>query len=205
MNTLPSALHGQRLAVVDVEGNGQQPPEIIEIAILPVDDQPPTEHTMQSWLIQPAKEITSLVTRKVHGITNEDVAHCPPWRGVAPEIDDALAGRVLIAHSATVEHRVLGAHFPDWNPPLVLDTARLAKHVWPGIGKYGLDALIEHASLDTSGISDQRRHRARFDTWCAWQLFHTLVAESELGWDALVRAAALPAFVPPEDTGGGLW
>lgn len=200
-NTIPAALAGQRLAVVDVEGNGQQPPEIIEIAVLPID-QEPTLSNMRSWLIRPEQKITPLVTRRVHGISNADVAKCPPWSAVAAEVEVMLAGRILVAHNASVEHRVLSAHLPDWAPPLVLDTLRLAKHVWPGLGGYGIDKLIAHAELEAADVAGHR-HRAAFDTWSVWQLLCALLDHSELGWSALVATAALPRLPRPEQ--GGLW
>ncbi|MGW4720935.1 3'-5' exonuclease [Nocardia sp. NPDC004260] len=77
---VPDALHGKDFAVVDVEGNGQTPPEIIEIAILPVSGATVGVDDMRSWLVRPARPITPIVTRKVHGITNADVAECPTGR-----------------------------------------------------------------------------------------------------------------------------
>jgi hypothetical protein len=38
---MPTALRGRRLVVVDIEGNGRTPPEIVEIALLPADTAPP--------------------------------------------------------------------------------------------------------------------------------------------------------------------
>ncbi|MQY21401.1 3'-5' exonuclease [Nocardia macrotermitis] len=160
--SFPNALRERQLAVVDVEGNGQNPPEIIEIAVLLVDG-PMTPDALRSWLIRPQQPVSSIVTRKVHGITNADLADCPPWAEVAQEIEEALCGRVLVAHNATVERRVLAAHLPDWNPPLVLDTLRLAKTVWAGLGSYALDKLIERGELDTNSIAGQGYHRAGYD------------------------------------------
>jgi DNA polymerase III epsilon subunit-like protein len=204
--SLPSVLEGRRLAVVDIEGNGQQPPDIVEIAILPVDGMEVRGAEMRTWMIRPKEPITALVTRKVHGITNEDVAHCPPWTAVAADVQETLDGRVLIAHGAHVEYRVLSAHLPGWRPPMVLDTMRLTKHIWPGIqGGYGLGNLVEHADLDTSGFDDQRRHRAGFDAWCAWRLLRTLVARVGLEWSGLATMAALPEFAPRVAEQEGLW
>jgi DNA polymerase III epsilon subunit-like protein len=196
-------LAGRRLVVVDVEGNGQQPPEIVEIAALPVDSDP-TSAGMRSWLVRPRRKISPLVTRKVHGISNADVANCPAWSNVAGEVAHTMADRILLAHNASVEYRVLSAWLPGWAPPLVLDTLRLAKHVWPGLPGYSLDALIVHAEIDTSGIPGQR-HRAAFDAWCTWRLLCALVEHSDLDWLGLVNAAALPGFVPHAEPEGGLW
>jgi DNA polymerase III epsilon subunit-like protein len=202
--SIPTVLEDQRLAVVDVEGNGQQPPEIIEVAVLPLDGTGTSEH-LRDWLIRPERPITQIVTRKVHGISNADVASCPPWSAVASDVEALLTDRILVAHNATVEHRVLGAHLPNWRPPLVLDTLRLAKHVWPGLTSYGLDQLTKGADLDTSAVDEQRYHRARYDTWCAWQLLRALTEHSRLDWAGLVKVAALPGFVLPDEPEGGLW
>lgn len=200
----PAALHARRLAVVDVEGNGQNPPEIIEIAVLPVDG-PTTPGALRSWLIQPQQPVTPIVTRKVHGISNADLADCPSWSEAAGEIDEALRGRVLIAHNASVEHKVLAAHLPDWHPPLILDTLRLARTVWAGLPSYGLDKLIERGQLDTDSVAGQGYHRAGYDTWAAWQLLCALITDGELDWPGLVTAAGLPEFVPKPEPEGGLW
>ncbi|MBF6234395.1 hypothetical protein [Nocardia farcinica] len=64
---VPPTLRGRQFAVVDVEGNGRTPPEIIEIAILPVFRDDVFVHEMLSWLIRPERPITPIVTRKVHG------------------------------------------------------------------------------------------------------------------------------------------
>lgn len=203
--TIPAALTGQRLAVVDVEGNGGQPPEIVEIAVLTLDE-PVRREDVSTWLVRPLAPITSLVTRKVHGISNADVANCPTWSQVADEVADLLTDRILIAHNASVEHRVLGTHLPAWQPPMVLDTLRLAKHVWPGLPGYGLDRLIVHAGLDVEDDAG-RRHRADYDTWMTAGLLLALVEQSGLDWPGLVQVATLPGFDQSDepDQRGGLW
>ncbi|WP_051194051.1 3'-5' exonuclease [Nocardia jiangxiensis] len=204
LTPFPNALHERQLAVVDVEGNGQNPPEIIEIAVLLIDG-PTTPDALRAWLIQPQQPVTSIVTRKVHGITNGDLADCPPWHDVAEEIEEALCGRALVAHNATVERKVLAAHLPDWNPPLILDTLRLAKTVWAGLDSYALDKLIERGNLDTDSVAGQGYHRAGYDTWAAWQLLCALITDGDLEWPELVTAAGLPEFLPAPEPEGGLW
>ncbi|GAA3458195.1 3'-5' exonuclease [Saccharothrix longispora] len=202
--TLPQALLGRPLVVVDVEGNGGQPPRIVEIAVLPVDDRPVTGRDLRTWLVRPAEPIT-VHARRVHGIADEDVEGRPLWHGVAGEVAPLLEGRTLLAHNATTEYRVLGAHLPTWRPPMVLDTLRLARHVWPGLPGYGLDKLTAHAVLDTADVAGRRPHRAGYDTWCVWQLFRALLADSGLDWHGLVRAAALKDFLPADEPEEGLW
>ncbi|WP_329408642.1 3'-5' exonuclease [Nocardia vinacea] len=199
----PNALRDRQLVVVDVEGNGQNPPEIIEIALLPVDG-PVTAEALRSWLIKPHQPVTPIVTRKVHGITNADLADCPQWHEVADDIDSVLSRRVMIAHNAAVERRVLAAHLPDWNPPLILDTLRLAKSIWQRLESYSLDKLIERGRLDTAAAG-QGYHRARYDTWAAWQLLCALIEDGGLEWPDLVEAAGLAEFRPTPEPEGGLW
>ncbi|WP_405132942.1 exonuclease domain-containing protein [Nocardia sp. NBC_01388] len=202
---IPAALRGHDIAVVDVEGNGQNPPEIIEIAIIPVAGTAVSPDEIRSWLIRPKNPITPIVTRKVHGISNKDVADCPEWEDVSPAIGRVMFGRTLVAHNANVEQRVLSTHLPDWKPLMVLDTLRLAKSLWPGLKSYALDKLIEHAQLDTGALAEQGHHRAAYDAWAAWQLLCRLVHGTDMDWDAVVQAGGLPEFVSPPDPEGGLW
>jgi exodeoxyribonuclease X len=210
---IPVALRGRRLVVVDLEGNGRTPPEIIEIAALATDTAAgdmTSEADVRTWLIRPATSITAFVTRKVHGISNAEVAACPAWSAVAGDIAAVLAGRVLLAHNASVEHRVLSAHLPHWTPPAVLDTLQLAKRVWPVLsGGYSLTALTTQAGIDPGEFASLGRHRAAYDTWCTWQLLARLVGDSGLTWDQLLAAAARPiTAVPPAapvNEPEGLW
>jgi len=227
MSTLPAlSVPGHDLVVVDVEGNGQQPPEVIEIAVLPLTrGQDTTPADLRTWLVHPTRPITGLVTGKVHGISNDDVATAPRWPEVADDITAALGRRAVVAHNASVERRVLAAHLPDWQPPLWLDTLRLAKAVWPGLaGGYGLDNLIRHSALpppeltawrfDNQAVTPPGRHRAGYDTWMTATILITLIRDGRLDADQLLSAARLPDPTKPragnasDDAApehGGLW
>lgn len=199
------ALLDRRLAVLDLEGNGGRPPEIVEIAILPVDGEPVTEDMVRGWLVRPKTRINGLAHR-IHGIGNSDVESCPAWRDTAPAVQQLLDGRTVVAHSASGDYRVLGQHLPSWRPPMVLDTLKLARHVWPGLPGYGLSDLVTHARLPVGDTTGQRRpHRAAFDTWCTWLLLLALVEDAKPTWDDLVGFAALPQFAPLVEPEGGLW
>src|SRR5438093_7754419 len=103
---MSEAFDGLRFAVIDVEGNGQQPPEIVEIAIQPLDGLSVAAEPMV-WLVRPERPIAPIVTRKVHGIRNVDVADSPTWEEIAPDVAAALADRIPVAHNARVEYDVL--------------------------------------------------------------------------------------------------
>jgi DNA polymerase III epsilon subunit-like protein len=198
----PGALAGHRLAVVDVDANGHEPPEIVDLAVLPIDavdgtGAPVRPSSLRSWLVRPARPITPDVTRHVHGIRNCEVFVCPTWQRVAPTIRELLGDRVLVAHGAAEHLRVLAAHLPGWCPPLVLDTARLARSVWPRLaGGYGLDRLVTHAGLVPPEVEPgRRRHRAGYDAWMTGQLLLAIVERASLTWEQLVQAAAV---LPPD-------
>jgi DNA polymerase III epsilon subunit-like protein len=63
-----------RYAVVDVEGNGQQLPDLVELGVVHIVDGQVGEP--QSWLVKPAWRISPFATR-IHGISNDDVANSP--------------------------------------------------------------------------------------------------------------------------------
>jgi len=157
------ALAGQRLVVVDVEGNGQQPPEIVELAAVTITDSTVSEPV--SWLVKPDRPITAPVTRKVHGISNTHVAAAPPFVEIHHQVEAVLAGGWLVAHNARVKVELLARQLPGFVPAGVLDTLRLARVLWPGRDSYGLDALIRQERLDLSVVAASRRHRAAYDAW----------------------------------------
>lgn len=159
-------------AVVDVEGNGQQPPDLVEIAVVPVSASLEIG-PFRSWLVRPPRPITALVTSKVHGITNADVESEPPWPSVAGEVAAALAGRVLVAHNASVERSVLARHLPTYVLAEVIDTLALARRVWPELAAHGLDALIKARGL-RMGTRYGHRHRAGYDAHATALIFRQL-------------------------------
>ncbi|HCT75531.1 MAG TPA: 3'-5' exonuclease [Micromonosporaceae bacterium] len=189
-----------RFAVIDVEGNGQQPPEIVEIAILAMDGLVLTTQP-RTWLVKPSQPITPLVTRKVHGIKNSDVKDAPWFTEIASEIQAILSDRIPVAHNARIDHEVLSRQLPTWEPALVVDTLRLARALWPGLKSYSLDPLLAHARIDTSSLAGCR-HRAGFDAHATALLFATL-AKLAVTRDQLLSLGCLPNRAPaaPPDEG----
>ncbi|WP_242334215.1 hypothetical protein [Streptomyces formicae] len=47
-----------RLLVVDVEGNGLNPPDLVEVAALPVHAGRPDTSTAGAWLVRPPRPVT---------------------------------------------------------------------------------------------------------------------------------------------------
>lgn len=182
------------LAVVDVEGNGQRPVDIVEIAVVPVSAGGVVGE-FRSWLVQPPRPITAIVTEKVHGISNEDVASAPPWADIAHEVMAALGDRALVAHNASVEHDALARHLPAYRPPAILDTLAIARRLWPELPKHGLSDLLQARGI-RMGTRYGSRHRAGYDAQAtAWILRQ--LAEEAGGLANLIE--------PTQSTADPLW
>lgn len=157
-----------RYAVVDVEGNGQQPPDLVELAVAPIVGG--NVGKPSSWLVRPGSKIAYMAT-KVHGITNHDVADAPDFAAVESEVRDALEVDVLVAHAAHVDVGVLQGKLADWQPPAVLDTLKLARQLMPGRPSYRLGALVADLNLDADLAPDLKPHRATYDALVTARLF----------------------------------
>ncbi|MFI5942238.1 exonuclease domain-containing protein [Streptomyces uncialis] len=191
-----------RLLVVDVEGNGANPPDLVEIAAIPVENGEPQPDALREWLIRPPAPIPPRITR-IHGITNDMVTGAPAWVEVAGEVGSVLDSAWICAHSAGVEYGVLTRHLPGWQPAGVIDTLRLAKAALPGHKGFGLDPLIQHAGIELDSVAGTR-HRAGYDAHATALLLQWLAARYDT-WDELITHAVppqmpgLPAAVTPED------
>ncbi|MFH9351262.1 exonuclease domain-containing protein [Kitasatospora sp. NPDC017646] len=180
-----------RVVVVDVEGNGAQPPDLVELAAVPVVNGSPVSASVRSTLVRPPRPISPMATR-VHGITSQDVASAPSWPQIGERVRANLEGAWIAAHNAHVDYGVLSRHLPGWKPAGVLDTLRLARATYPQAAGYGLDALIELCGIDLSAVPG-KRHRAAFDAHAAALLLIHL-AGHHATWTALLAAAVPPGL-----------
>jgi exodeoxyribonuclease X len=173
--------------VVDVEGNGHQPPELVELAVVPITGGEVGEPL--AWLVKPDHLIRSFATR-IHGLGNRDVAACPALADISAEVLAALDVDALVAHTAYVDLAVLRRGLPGWKAPEVFDTLKLARRLVPGLPNYQLSTLVERFEL-TEGLPEELTpHRATYDALVAARLFVLLAG----------RAGSLEALrgVPPE-------
>src|SRR5690349_13252201 len=104
-----------RWAVVDVEGNGQQPPDLVELAIVTIESGQIGEP--RSWLVKPPRPITAMA-RRFHKITDGEIADAPTVTDVAHEIGTALDGAVFVAHNAHVDLGVVVRSIPGYQATL---------------------------------------------------------------------------------------
>lgn len=166
-----------RYAVVDVEGNGQQPPNLVELAIVPVVEGVIREPAC--WLVKPPRPITAFA-RHLHKISDADVEAAPSITDVGAEMLKALEGTFLVAHNAHVDLAVLRRE-PGWEPIGTIDTLKLARRLLPGQPTYRLGDLVEALDLD-KGLSEAfRPHRAKYDALVTARLFQYLVNSTGIG------------------------
>ncbi|MGW1881845.1 3'-5' exonuclease [Streptomyces sp. NPDC001970] len=194
-----------RLLVVDVEGNGLNPPDLVEVAALPVGEGKPDTNMASAWLIRPPRPVTPLAAR-IHGLTNQVLESAPRWEEVAGQVQEVLGDVWICGHNVSGDYRVLKAHLPKWEPTGVIDTLRLARNTYAGLPSYGLDALIEHTRPDLTHAPAVGRHRATYDAYATAQLL-TAMANRYETWDQLIAVAVPPGMpgAPESEMDATLW
>jgi DNA polymerase III epsilon subunit-like protein len=164
----------ERYLVVDLEGNGRVPPDIVEIAVGVIVEArligPPRE-----WLVHPPQSITWQATR-IHNITNADVATAPLFEEIKSELQDLLADHWLVAHHAETERSVLGRVLPEWQPRGIIDTLSLSRRMLPCRKSYSLASLTRDLQLEDGEASQAHAHRAGYDVTVTARLFLRLAA-----------------------------
>ena len=165
----------ERFWVMDVEGNGASPPEIVEIALVGLA-QLELQSKRMEWLVRPKVPISPAVTR-IHGITDSDVADAPDIDDIADDVMTWTDGARIIGHNVRVELDAISSAIPDWRPAMAIDTLKLAKSVCPGLQSYGLERLGQHFELteQASRISGKKHHSALYDSVLTALLFIELV------------------------------
>ncbi len=165
----------ERFWVMDVEGNGASPPEIVEIALVGLAHLELQSKRME-WLVRPQVPISPAVTR-IHGITDSDVADAPDIDDIADDVMTWTDGARIIGHNVRVELDAISSAIPDWRPAMAIDTLKLAKSVCPGLQSYGLERLGQHFELteQASRISGKKHHSALYDSVLTALLFIELV------------------------------
>jgi exodeoxyribonuclease X len=154
--------------VIDVEGNGQQPPDLVELAAVRIEGGVIGEPV--SWLVRPAKPITPMA-RRIHGISNEQVADAPVFADIRDEVLAVLAGAALVGHNVHVDVSVLERELGGWERAEVFDTLKLARRLLPGNDGYKLGALVEAFKLAEGLPDDLVPHRATYDALVTARLF----------------------------------
>ncbi|NPA93265.1 MAG: 3'-5' exonuclease [Chloroflexi bacterium] len=168
---------------LDTETTGLGPEaEVIEIAIVDADGRP-----LLDTLIRPQGEVPEDASR-VHGLTTAMLQGAPTWPQVWPQIQAALAGRLVLMYNASYDLRVMeqtaarygmtfdipGAEFGD-----LLELYSEYK------GVRGQEGDLRRWRLEQAGrelqIPIPNSHRALDDTLLAREV-HRKIANEPLPW-----------------------
>jgi DNA polymerase III subunit epsilon len=175
------------IVAIDFETATSDRDSACEIGLTLVDDGKITYS--ESWLIRPpCWPRFDYFNTRIHGITSKMVANEPTFDEIWSDIRLYFKDRTIVAHNAAFDIGVLRdmlkmykMDIPD-NPYLC--TYRLARKVWPELGKYGLKTMIEHLSLEGG-----RHHRAAYDSHaCAEVLLHAMKLKKAASVEELSRA-----------------
>ncbi|HVL31048.1 MAG TPA: exonuclease domain-containing protein, partial [Solirubrobacteraceae bacterium] len=173
--------------VVDTETNGRAGDdcELTEVGAVLVGGG--ELHDRWETLVAGVAPLSRAIQRFTQ-ITQEMVDAAPPAEATLPDLAELIAGRVLVAHNAAFDGRVLRQAFARaglaWPDPPVLCTVALARRFAPLARQRRLAALAE-----ALGIEVETTHRALADAetcarvFCA--LFRRLCAHAGTVADAL--------------------
>jgi len=181
-------------AVVDVEGNGGTPQEIVELAIFHISaGELVPQH--DQWLVRPQNPVTAQATA-FHGINNEMLVGQPSLSDVVVQVSASLNSKIVIGHNARVDVELLKKAIPNWHPVLVLDTLQLARTAHPGARSYALSAIVSERQID---VRSSTFHRASGDARATAYLFLDLVKTLEASGRATLRKLVdIAALKTPE-------
>jgi DNA polymerase III subunit epsilon len=157
---------------VDTETNGlaRERCELTEVGAVLVGGG--ELHERWSSLVGVASPLSPGIQRFT-GITQAMVDAAPPPEQVLPALAERMRGRVLVAHNASFDARVLRQAFHraalDWPAPPVLCTVSMARRLAPLQRRRGLAPLAEALGVDV-----RTTHRALPDAELCAQVFCAL-------------------------------
>lgn len=147
--------------VIDTETTGFSPRDdkIIEVGAYKIRGG---EVSRFHSLVDPGRRIPKRAVN-VHHITDADVAQAPAFAQIRPELDAFLEDLPVVGQSVHFDLRMLWWAYHDAGADLpakqYVDTARLAKKIWPGRQSYSLASLITDLHL----IEGEQVHRSESD------------------------------------------
>ena len=188
-------------AIVDIETTGSYASAngITEICIH-VYDGADTLFVFES-LVNPMQPIPRYI-QAMTGISDEMVRNAPTFAEIAPQVYEALNGKVFIAHNVNFDHSFVKAGLQACGFDLQvkkLCTVRLSRKILPGLPSYSLGNLCH-----SLGITIANRHRAGGDTAATVEVFRILQTHDQDDFitKSLVKSSkeqCLPPNVPKSD------
>lgn len=157
--------------VFDFETTGLYPytgDKICEIGAIRVEPKSRRIKKFHS-LVNPGRPI-SYGAYSVNGITDEMVSGKPTIEEVLPDFIRFIEDSVLVAYNAGFDlgffECALGDEKKILSDYYIIDALRLARRLFPGIGRYNLSRVSESLGISSSG-----EHRALEDAMMTWKVF----------------------------------
>jgi len=186
---LEAPLAGAEFLAVDTETNGlaRERCELTEVGAVLVGGG--ELHDRWGSLVGVAQPLGAGIQRFT-GITQGMLDGAPPPEAVLAELAGLLRGRVLVAHNARFDERVLRQAFERaglrWPNPPVLCTVALARRFAPLQQRRGLAALAAGLGIEVGEV-----HRALPDAATCAQVFCALFGRLCANVQTVAEAAAL--------------
>ncbi len=193
MDLLAQPLATAEFLVVDTETNGKagEACELTEVGAVLVGGG--ELHDRWETLVNGSAPLTRAIQRFTQ-ISQQMVDAAPPADSVLPDFAEQLEGRVLVAHNASFDRRVLKQAFAradlPWPDPPALCTVALARRFAPLVRQRRLAALA-----DALGVEVETTHRALADAETCARVFCALFGR--LCAHAGTVADALAVLSPP--------
>ena len=166
------SLAATEFLVVDTETNGlaRERCELTEVGCVLVGGG--ELHERWSSLVGVSAPLSRGIQRFT-GISQAMVDSAPPPEAVLPELARRMRGRVLVAHNAQFDRRVLQQAFEraalTWPDPPVLCTVAMARRLAPLQRRRGLATLADALGIEVEGV-----HRALPDAETCARVFCAL-------------------------------
>lgn len=171
MKSLP-----QNLSFVDVETTGLSPERnrIIEIGIVRVENGKVVKQF--NSLVDPGTHLPAEII-SITGITTAELAGAPSFFSIKDQVKDLLEDSVFVAHNVNFDYGFVKNEFKRYETSFnakTLCTVRLARRLFPHLGRFSLDSLIYHFDLEM-----RDRHRAFADAYALWDFYQKAFAKTE--------------------------
>lgn len=163
-----------RFVILDTETTGFHAyggDEIISVAVLEQRGLEPTGREFTT-LVNPGRPIPE-ASRKIHGLSDAQVADSPPIEAVLPTLLEFIDDAVLVGHHIDFDRRFLNKallknmYCQLGNPSL--DTMLLHLAFSGRMGHYTLDEVAKYCH-----VTVRERHTARGDAMATAEIFNTL-------------------------------
>src|SRR3954451_24058236 len=172
MDLEATAVAGAEFLCVDTETNGRPGDdcELTEVGAVLVGGG--ELHERFESLVRVERPLSRGIERFT-GITQQMVDTAPPPEEVLPKLKEMMGDRILVAHSASFDRRVLAQAFEragiEWREPPILCTVAMARRFAPLARQRKLAPLAEALGIEVAGV-----HRALIDAETCARVFCAL-------------------------------